>query len=121
VGNQGLLVARVEGCEIDSLMFTHGAAHEVDEVAAVGEEMRPPMGVLLAREIDLSDLSGLPAGCGDPIECVANAWRKQNDAIAVPCASTTAGGIAYDLRRPAADPNGLQLPMSEEPDGITIR
>src|SRR5262245_6395077 len=102
-------------------MFSHGAAHEVNEMTPVWKEMRPPMGVLLVREIDLGDRSGLPASRRNPIEWVGNAWRKQNDAIAVPCASTTAGGVAYDLRRPPGHPNRLQLPMSEEPDGITIR
>ena len=74
--------AAIEKTDVGGTPVRASAARHEHEALAVGQELRPPVRVLLARPVERGDLGGRPAACRDPEQPVAQ--RHDHGVVAVP-------------------------------------
>ena len=114
----GLL--RVERAEEDRALLPRRGAGDVQEVAAVGQEVGPCVDVFVARLVERGQGLGRAAGGGDAVEALRGAAGEDDDPFAIPRAAH-ADRVRQRLRRPARDVKLLELPRGDKTYGAAVR
>ena len=121
-GHQHLPVGRTQRGHIDAGTGGQIRKHIIDEMLAVGQELRPEMGVFISTGMHLGEgLRFAPVG-GDAVQRAALSGREYDGPVRVPrAAAGERPGVADLLRGSAPDRNPLQRIVGEERDIFAIR
>ena len=110
----------VERSKIDRVQLAVGADAMarglVEEPLPVRQEERIAVGRLPPRFVELRHRRGFSAGRGDAEDRLAKVRFEEDDAVLVPGAAPSVGGVAERQRRAARGLDGLQLRAREKPD-----
>src|SRR5580700_859567 len=98
-----------------------GGSRPVNKVFAIGQEPRPAMTVLASSNIELRGGFGRSARGWHAEQTLIGGWRKYDDAVLTPGASTPADGVANILRRSTVGIDFLQFASRKKGNLLTVR
>ena len=111
-GNEEAVLLAVQRSDVDAVGVLGGGERvpgEVQEAAAVGEEVRPPVARLLAVRVDLGERHGGAARRLHLVEALLNVGGEDDHTVRTPAPAAARRGGAHRLRRAAAGVDLLEL------------